>query len=245
MTQDSEYLKALQLDAAQAQAYYRKSALTKTRQQERLEQLLAACRIEPREIADVACGAGGTSAHLGAMYPRASYTLIDLNTDALAMAREYTAGLNARYLVEDIYSLSAADDSFDLVVCWQTLSWLDDAGRAVSELVRICKPGGRVFASSLFNVDADVDVYSRVIDHTRPSSQANLTVPYNTYSALTVERWLAGRVAGWQLHDFDIGLDLPRTGRGLGTHTVATADGGRLQISGGMLLNWKILELRK
>jgi ubiquinone/menaquinone biosynthesis C-methylase UbiE len=245
MTQDPEYLKALQLDAAQARAYYRKSAITKTKQQERLEQLLAASRLEPRDIADVACGAGGTSAHLGQMYPRANFTLIDLNADALALAREYTAGLNARYLTEDIYSLSAADDSFDLVICWQTLSWLDDAGRAVSELVRICKPGGRVFASSLFNVDADVDVYARVVDHTRPSAQANLAVPYNTYSAHTVKRWLVDRVDGWQLHDFEIGLDLPRTGRGLGTFTVATADGSRLQISGGMLLNWKILELRK
>ena len=245
MTQESEYLKALQRDAAQAQAYYRKSAITKTQQQVRLEALLAASGLQPCDIADIACGAGGTSAHLGAMYPRASFTLIDLNADALALAREYTAGLNASYLVEDVYSLSAPDDSFDLVICWQTLSWLDDAARAVSELVRICKPGGRVFASSLFNVDADVDVYARVVDHTRASAQANLTVPYNTYSAHTVQRWVAGRVDSWELHDFDIGLDLPRTGRGLGTFTVTTADGGRLQMSGGMLLNWKILELRK
>jgi ubiquinone/menaquinone biosynthesis C-methylase UbiE len=245
MKQDSEYLKALQLDAAQAQAYYRKSAVSKTQQQARLEELLAASGLEPHDIADVACGAGGVSAHLGLMYPHASFTLIDLNADALALAREYTAGLNARYLVEDVYSLSAAADSFDLVICWQTLSWLDNAERALSELVRICRPGGRVFASSLFNVDADVDIYARVVDHTRPSGQANLTVPYNTYSGHTVERWTAGRVASWQFHDFEIGLDLPRAGRGLGTFTVMTADGRRLQISAGMLLNWKILELRK
>lgn len=245
MTQPSEYLRALQLDAAQAQAYYRKSAITKTQQQVRLEELLAANGLEPHDIADVACGAGGVSAHLGVLYPSAGFTLIDLNPEALALAREYTAGLNARYLVEDIYSLSAAADSFDLVVCWQALSWLDDAGRALSELIRICKPGGRVFASSLFNVDQDVDVYARVVDHTRSSAEADLTVPYNTYSAHTVARWVANRVSCWELHDFDIGLDLPRSGRGLGTYTVRSADGNRLQISGGMLLNWKILELRK
>jgi SAM-dependent methyltransferase len=47
--------------------------------------------------------------------------------------------------VEDI---PAADGSFDLVLCTQTLEHANDPGRAVRELRRVVAPGGRVLVST-------------------------------------------------------------------------------------------------
>jgi ubiquinone/menaquinone biosynthesis C-methylase UbiE len=239
------YKQALQADKRESGDYYRSSLNTKTEQQKQLEALLRAQALQPATIADIACGGGGSSFHLGSLYPDAAYTLIDLNEDAIALAKEATRHLKATCAVGDIYDLQLASDSFDLVVCWQTLSWIERPADALRELVRICRPGARIYASSLFNVHHDVDIYSNVEDHTRASSAQGLRYVYNTYALASVRQWVAGLVANVQVHEFSIPIDLSYAGRGLGTYTVPVEGGRRLQLSAGMLLNWGILELQK
>lgn len=111
--------------------------------------------------------------------------------------------------------------------------------------MRICKPGGLILASSLFNLNHDVEVYSKVIDHTRASSGLGMSFDYNTYSLRTVQEWLSGLVADFKIHEFSIPEDLSHAWRGIGTYTVKLETGNRLQISAGMLLNWGILEVNK
>ncbi len=183
--------------------------------------------------------------HLAELYPQANITMVDANEDAISLARQATSKFNTTCAVGDIYNLELDSDSFDLVICWQTLSWLDKPELALCELVRICKPGGVILASSLFNLNHDVDVYSKVVDHTRASSCLGMSYSYNTYSLATVERWLSGFVAEFKIHEFTIPVDLIHHGRGLGTYTSKHESGKRLQMSAGMLLNWGILEVQK
>ncbi len=242
---NERYKESLQVDHETSARYYSASIVRKSEQHKQLERMLRARGPQPRNIADVACGGGGSSFHLAELYPDAHYTLVDLNEDAVAMARETMRGRDATCLVGDIYHLNLPDNSFDLVVCWQTLSWIERPDAALRELVRVCKPGALVYASSLFDAHHDVDVYSQVFDHTRPSSAHGLHYVYNTYSMRSVKQWLNGLVSELQLHEFEIPIDLGYEGRGLGTRTVRLETGQRLQLSAGMLLNWAILELRK
>ena len=188
---------------------------------------------------------GGASYYLGQVYRQAKFTLVDANEDAIKLAHESTVHFNATCVVGNIYDLELETNSFDLVVCWQTLSWLNEPEIALRELIRICKPGGVVYASSLFNARHDVDIYATVRDNTRPSAQEGLVVPYNTYSLSSVRKWVEGLVSDIQLHEFDMPIDLQHEGRGLGTYTATLNNGKRLQVSAGMLLNWGILEIRK
>lgn len=241
----TDYKNALLADAQEAEDYYKFSLEKKTEQQKFLEKLLNTSRIKPSHIADVACGGGGMSLHLSTLYPESNYTLIDYNENAISIARQATAHIKAKCSVGDIYNLDLCSDSFDLVVCWQTLSWLDFPEKAIHELVRICKPGGRVFASSLFNIDHDVDVYSNVIDYTRASSREGLGYAYNTYSKYSINKWVAELVTSVKIHEFVMPIDLDSFSRGIGTYTVKLEGGKRLQLSAGMLLNWGILEIVK
>jgi ubiquinone/menaquinone biosynthesis C-methylase UbiE len=239
------YIDALKTDKELTDIYYRFSLHTKSEQQKQLEDLFRARSLQPQKIADIACGGGGTSFHLSTLYPHASYTLVDLNEDAVFMARESTKHLEAICMAGDIYDLSLETNTYDLVVCWQTLSWLTKPEAALHELIRICKPGGRVFASSLFNRDKDVDIYSQVVDHAQPSAAEGLNYTYNTYSVFSIRKWVGALVTGMQVHEFEIPIDLEYAARGMGTYTARLENGKRLQISGGMLMNWGILELQK
>jgi ubiquinone/menaquinone biosynthesis C-methylase UbiE len=240
---NDEYLKALQVSSEETKAYYKKSVV-KTEQQKFLEKLLAQTGIQFSAIADIACGGGSLTFHLRSIFPKAHFTLCDYNADGLVLAKELN-GENCNYLQGNIYDLSGIkDNSFDLVCCWQTLSWLDEPEKALHELIRIAKPGGKIFASSLFNLDHEVDIYAKVMDHTLPSGQQGLSFSYNTYAAKSVEKWVAGKVKNFQLHKFIPEIDFKYDGHGIGTFTVQT-EKGRLQISGGYLMNWAILELTK
>lgn len=241
----AEYIKAMQADKRESARYFKFSVDNKTEQQKALERILFERDIVPQFIADIACGGGGASAHLAKYYPQSQFTLVDANEDAITMARQATENFSATCVVGDICNLKLNSDSFDLVICWQTLSWLDNPGIALRELVRICKPGGMVLASSLFNLSHDVDVYSTVIDHTRPSAGYGMRYSYNTYSIRTVREWLSGLVTYLNIHEFSMPIDLSHDERGIGTYTVKLETGNRLQISAGMLLNWGILEVIK
>lgn len=172
--------------------------------------------------------------------------MIDLNEDLLAEARALNSGSNFCFKIGNIYELDSVNDEvFDLTCCWQTLSWLEHPEIALKELVRITKPGGRLYLSSLFNLDHDVDIYSKVYDWTRDSTKHGHYAFYNTYSMRTINQWLKELVSNIDLYVFDIDIDLPDKPRGLGTYTLNLQDGKRLQISAGMLLNWGILKITK
>lgn len=222
----SDYKKAMQIDAQESIEYFNFSLSKKTEQQKGLEKILIEKGLAPQVIADIACG-GGASVHLADLYPQAKFTMVDANEDAISLARQATEKFNATCNVGDIYNLALDSDSCDLVICWQTLSWLDKPEFALRELLRICKPGGLILASSLFNLNHDVDVYSKVIDHTRASSGLGMSYDYNTYSLRTVQEWLSGLVADFKIHEFSIPEDLNHAGRGIGTHTVKLETGIR------------------
>ncbi len=233
-----EYVAVLQLDSEETEAYYRKS-VEKTEQQKFLERLLSGSRRGFSSICDACCGGGTLTLHLKNIYPSADFTLVDLNNDSLQVAKELN-GPDCRYLCDDIYNLSIDSNQFDLVCCWQSLSWLPEPQKALNELIRITDPGGVIYLSSLFNLDHDVDIYATLHDHARKSFP--IGIRYNTLSKKTITNWIGGKVSNLKFHKFSPSVDLHNENRGLGTYT-RLADTERLQISAGYLMNWAVLEI--
>lgn len=234
------YVDQLMKDTAAAEIYYLRSLETKTQQQLLLEDLVSKLPRAPKSVADIACGSGSASHHLSQLLPDAHFELVDLNPNAIDLARRAMEGRRFEARIGDIYALPLEPEAVDLAICWQTLSWIDAPAAAVSELVRIIRPGGTVLASSLFNIDADVDIHARMVDRTRQA-----TYDYHTYSLASVTEWLAESKCRFDVIPFTIGIDLPRTGRGLGTYTETLANGRRLEISAGLLMNWGVLRIVK
>lgn len=236
-----DYIKGLQINKEIARDYYTKS-IVKTEQQKLLEDILIRSQSTFHAIADIACGGGTLSYHLRKLFPQAEFYLLDLNPDALALAKEICRDCNFHFSVDDIYQIkSLPGNFFDAVFCWQTLSWIDDPKLALQQMLSLVKPGGKLYLSSLFNIDHDVDIYAKLTDHTRESTTQ---YSYNTYSKVSVENWVAGLAQQIRFYPFDPDIDFLYQGRGLGTYTLTTGE-RRLQFSGGLLLNWAIVEITK
>jgi 2-polyprenyl-3-methyl-5-hydroxy-6-metoxy-1,4-benzoquinol methylase len=106
-----------------------------------------------RRILEVACGRGGFAVWL-ARHPSAPREVIgsDFSPTALTKAAEFAAtqGLTGvRWQVADIQLLCPfADGEFDTVISTETIEHVPDPPRAVRQLARVLRPGGRLFLTT-------------------------------------------------------------------------------------------------
>ncbi len=96
------------------------------------------------EVLDVACGAGQLS--LPAARLGASVVGVDIATNLVEQARKraQAEGLRIRFEEGDAEALGFADDAFDVVFSLIGAMFAPRPARVASELLRVCRPGGRV-----------------------------------------------------------------------------------------------------
>lgn len=97
-------------------------------------------------ILDVGCGTGEITTRLAALYPEASLVGVDLIEEHLEVARARAGQVSGRVSFQsaDAFALPFADASFDLVVCRHMLQAVPRPEAAMAEMVRVCRPGGRL-----------------------------------------------------------------------------------------------------
>lgn len=97
-----------------------------------------------QEVLDVACGAGQLSLPAARLGARVTGVDIASNLIAQAQARANEAGLNIAFAEGDAEALDFPDASFDLVFSLIGAMFAPRPDRVVAELLRVCRPGGRV-----------------------------------------------------------------------------------------------------
>lgn len=99
-------------------------------------------------VLDCPCGDGFYTNLFARHMAGGTVVAADLSSAYLDRARLAVLGTSTHVSVEfvpaDAYRLPFADGSFDLVWCAQSMISLDDPQRAVHEMARVVKPGGRV-----------------------------------------------------------------------------------------------------
>lgn len=96
------------------------------------------------KVLDVGCGTGEMAEQL----MRRGYEAWGLDIAAPMIRRARDRCASDRFEVADLEHLPFADDTFDAAVCLGVIEYLDTDERALRELWRVLKPGGRVVVST-------------------------------------------------------------------------------------------------
>ena len=105
-----------------------------------------------KRILEIGCGRGGFSCWL-AQQPYAPREIVaaDFSSTAVQMGERHARERGLRSIVwrvDDIQSIGHPDASFDTLISCETIEHVPDPRRAVAELGRVLKPGGRLFLTT-------------------------------------------------------------------------------------------------
>jgi len=106
-------------------------------------------------VLDIACGLGYGSALLA---EKAAYVIgADYSSEAIHIARKHCDKENLNFEVQDVTSMHFPNDSFDVVVCMETICHVDEV-LCLSELKRVLKPGGILVISAHQNMNGRIPI---------------------------------------------------------------------------------------
>lgn len=100
--------------------------------------------VRPQRVLEVGCGTGELAVRLRDELS-VEVTATDLSPRMVDLARER----DVQALVADVQALPFADGAFDCAVAAWMLYHVPDVDRAVAELARILRPGGRLVAATV------------------------------------------------------------------------------------------------
>lgn len=187
------------------------------------------------DIIDVCCGLGHILNILQKISPNSRLLGIDETDYLISEAR--ILNKNIDFKIANAYHLEMKK-TFDICINWKTLSWLKYYKKMLKSLFKITRK--HIFVSSLF-YDGDIDFQTRVIEYNKEQKVSR----YNVYSYPRFEEYcydLGAKTV--QVYDFKIDIDLARSSiDDMGTFTYRLENGERLQVSGTVLMPWKIIRI--
>ncbi len=102
--------------------------------------------LKGKKVLDIACGTGVLTEQFVRM--GADVTAVDLTPKAVELTKKRLAlyGLQATVIEGDAQKLPFADNTFDFVCAWGCLMHMPETERAIAEIHRVLKPGGKTLA---------------------------------------------------------------------------------------------------
>lgn len=106
-----------------------------------------------QHIFDAGCGVGATSLYLAQKYPHAFFTGLTLAPEEINLARQNQRDkhiTNARFLVGNYTHTAFPSNSFDGVFALESFEYAANKKKAIQEMYRILRPGGKVVIADGF-----------------------------------------------------------------------------------------------
>ncbi len=109
--------------------------------------------LENKRILEIGCGRGGFAIFFHEKYEDKfkEYLAADFSDSAIAMGKEYAHNQNLKNIqfeLQDIQNIKHDDNSFDIVISFETVEHVPNCRKAINELFRVLKPGGKLILTT-------------------------------------------------------------------------------------------------
>jgi ubiquinone/menaquinone biosynthesis C-methylase UbiE len=196
------------------------------------------------KILDACCGIGHITNLLSEISNKSEVVGIDQTEYLIKDAKkELKNKENILFELGDIYKIKKKyKKKFDVTVNWKTISWLPYYDQMLKDLVYMTKK--HIFLSSLF-YDGDIDFEIKVREFKKESGKKKFNSYYNVYSLPQFKKFVYNLgVKNIKVYNFDIEKDIEKSSIDrMGTYTEKLENGKRLQISGAIVMFWKIIRI--
>jgi SAM-dependent methyltransferase len=186
--------------------------------------------LKPGEtVLDVGCGTGAATRFAAEQVgPAGRVSGIDVNAGMIAVARSLPLldGVAIDWQVESAYSIPLSDRSQDVVLCAQTLQFLSERGKALAEMQRVLKPGGRAVLSLWCEIESSPyfqALVEAVSGRIGPETAEGLGAAFNLSNSEEIRRLVSG--ANFETVEItakQLDLDLPPLPEFVPRHVQAT-----------------------
>ena len=154
--------------------------------------------LDSSSLLEIACGRGGLANHLSSLSDNIiSITACDYSQSAIEIAKSTYDRHDSiiTWSMEDIQQLSFQNDAFDTIISCETIEHVPDPQKAILELYRVLKPGGRLFLTcpNYFNFFGLWCLYRYMIG--KPYTEGQPYVNYPIYPSIL--QWI--RKAGFEV----------------------------------------------
>ncbi len=196
-----------------------------------------------QRVLDACCGYGRLIHFLNEFDSQQNYFGVDYVHALIEQGRANFAGQNnIRFETGDVMKLADFyDKEFDIAINYKTLYCLPYYETLVEQLVKVTK--NRIYITSPF-YDGDYEFIAKI--HNTGQSDANAYSYLNTYSFPKFERFCQSLgVKEVNAVDMKLDFDLPKPTDPniLQTYTIPITEQERLEITGVVILNWKLVQL--
>jgi len=129
-------------------------------------------RVEGGRVLEIGCGRGVGTEIIFERFGAREVHAFDVDPDMIARARKRLSGYSANRLslfVGDAAAIEADDASYDAVFDFGIIHHVPAWQRAVAEVARVLKPGGRFFFEEVTKRALDRWFYRTFLEHPKPN----------------------------------------------------------------------------
>lgn len=169
--------------------------------------VVARADLQPGEaVLDVGCGTGAAArAALAAVGPTGRVVGVDVNRYMIHVARDVARGTSATtgdldFREGDARQLPLRDHGFDAVLCANTLQFVPERARAVRQMVRVLRPGGRAAVGTWELIEAN-PYFEALAGAISASMGTQVVTPLTSACTLGTPEELWGSLTGGGLCD--------------------------------------------
>lgn len=163
-------------------------------------------------IIDIGCGSGNVTTMLDSRLKCKQIVAVDIDMKAVKFAKHKHPSARIEYIIQDISDqwenldqvLQGFEGKADLIFSNRCLHWIENKERAIENVFRLLKPGGKLYANvtTLYNLFYDlngnekeeVDKVLRIPSASEQVQQYNTLLAANTFRDVQVENTMLSQV---------------------------------------------------